>query len=40
LANFLGILAHCAPARFEPTMSEGKRPQTFALHRTTTGTGE
>jgi hypothetical protein len=27
------------PERFEPTISEGKRPQTYALDRATTGTG-
>ena len=28
-----------APVGFEPTISAGKRPQTYALNRTATGTG-
>ena len=28
------------PVRFEPTISEGVRPQTYALDRATTGTGD
>jgi hypothetical protein len=27
------------PARFKPTVSAGKRPQTYALDRAATGTG-
>ena len=27
------------PVRFEPTISAGKRPQTYALDRAATGTG-
>ena len=27
------------PVGFEPTISAGKRPQTYALDRTATGTG-
>ena len=28
------------PAGFEPTISAGERPQTYALDRAATGTGE
>ena len=28
------------PLEFEPTISEGERPQTYALDRAATGTGE
>ena len=28
-----------SPVGFEPTISEGERPQTYALDRATTGTG-
>jgi len=28
------------PVGFEPTISAGKRPQTYALQRAATGTGE
>ena len=28
------------PARFEPTISAGERPQTYALDRAATGTGK
>ena len=28
------------PVRFEPTISAGERPQTYALDRAVTGTGE
>ena len=28
------------PVGFEPTISAGERPQTYALDRTATGTGE
>jgi len=30
----------CLPVRFEPTISAGERPQTYALDRAATGTGD